>query len=233
VDLYELVRKNVVDVQASFPSDTPLTIVYLNPSTYNYFRGRSHLLSGVTGFRFDGFFMVFILRLFGMRISGRQSFDLTSLAPMVFQVAVEKKYKVFFCGGTDKDVCMFKARIEELFPGIRVCGVRGGYFSDDESESVIDDISAAEPDLVILGLGGVKQERFAVELSKRLRSHIFTCGAFISQTAVRAEYYPKWVKKFGFRWLYRFYREPRVIWRVLRHYPLFVFYVFIDSRKMM
>lgn len=228
MNLFGLIKNNVVDVSRDFPSGNPRAIVYLNPYTYNYFRKNISEIKNVGGFRFDGAYMVAVLRLFGISVPCRQSFDFTSLAPYVFEEAAKSNMKVYLCGGTKEDIDSFSLTISAIFPTLKICGYRNGYFSDDEMSAVSGEIMSASPDFVLLGLGGIKQERFASFLSVNTGVYIMTCGAFISQTAMQADYYPQWVKEHGFRWLYRFYKEPRVIKRVVFNYPKFFFLIILD-----
>lgn len=222
MSLLSMLKCGVVDVKHVFPSASARTIVYLNPFTYNHFREHLIDIENVDSFRVDGIFMTFVLRAFGVRVPERQSFDLTSLAPYVFDKCVENNYKLYICGGSQSDIEKFIAWLRFSYPTINLCGFQNGYFSDDEIESFLKDVQMAAPDVVLLGLGGIKQESIASRLAPLVDSHIMTCGAFVSQTARRGDYYPPLVKRFGFRWAYRFIKEPRVIKRVIIHYPVFL-----------
>ena len=230
--MFEFVKSHVVDVKKYMDSSSNKgAIIYLNPHTYNYFRHNLDLIYNVDGIRFDGLFMTAVLKFFCINVPERQSFDMTSLAPYVLRKAIEKNYRIYVCGGTDSDVKKFIEIIKTEFEGINVVGCRNGYFNNNEFSTVVEDIIDHCPDIVILGLGGKKQEIVASQLKPFIDAYIFTCGAFISQTTKEAHYYPTFINKYNLRWLYRFYKEPHTINRVFLNYPLFVFNITIDFFK--
>jgi N-acetylglucosaminyldiphosphoundecaprenol N-acetyl-beta-D-mannosaminyltransferase len=231
ISLFSFIKSSTVDVRKVVNSDDKKTIIYLNPYTYNYFRTRTHLIENVDGVRFDGFFMSTFLKLFGVSVPERQSFDMTSLAPIIFNMAQKKQMRIYLCGGTESDVKSFTSIIQDRFRGINVVGSCSGYFDDEDFDSIKEGIVKNNPDLVILGLGGKKQEIIASKLAPFVDSHIFTCGAFISQTTERISYYPEIIDRYNLRWAYRFWKEPHTIKRVVINYPIFVFNLLIDFFK--
>jgi len=229
--MFTFIKEKIVDVEELLVKNKKGSVIYLNPSTYNYFRKNMELIKNVDGVRFDGLFMSSFLRLFGIDVPKRQSFDMTSLAPKVFEKSQKEGLKIFLCGGTDQDVNDFCRIIKSKYPELNIVGKRNGYFSDDEFSSVKDEIIKDNPDIVILGLGGRKQESVASKLTPFIDGYIFTCGAFISQTTKRIDFYPKYIDRLNLRWAYRFVVEPRTIKRVLISYPSFVVFLLIDFFK--
>jgi len=229
--MFAFIKEKIVDVEELLVNNKKGSVVYLNPSTYNYFRKNMKLIKNVDGVRFDGLFMSSFLKLFGVKVPKRQSFDMTSLAPRVFDKAQKEGLTLYVCGGTNEDVSNFCKIIINKYPDLLIVGQRNGYFSDDEFSKVKDEITKDKPDIVILGLGGRKQEAVASELTPFINGYIFTCGAFISQTTKRIDFYPKYINRLNLRWAYRFIVEPRTISRVLISYPSFVVYLLIDFVK--
>ncbi|MBA6349451.1 WecB/TagA/CpsF family glycosyltransferase [Colwellia sp. BRX8-9] len=226
--MFTFIKEKIVNVEEMLINNEKGSVIYLNPSTYNYFRKNMDLIENVDGVRFDGIFMSSFLKLFGINVPKRQSFDMTSLAPQVFEKAEKEGLTLFFCGGADEDVNKFCQIIQSKYKNLQIAGKRNGYFSDDDFSKVKDEIIKDKPDIVILGLGGRKQEVVASKLTPFINGYIFTCGAFISQTTKRIDFYPKYINRLNLRWAYRFIVEPRTIKRVLISYPSFVVYLFID-----
>ena len=77
---------------------------------------------------------------------------------------------------------------------------------DDEAKKIV----SLHPDILIIGMGIIKQEQFLSKVRDAGYQGIgFTCGGFIHQTAQdKAGYYPNWVDKYGLRFIYRMYKEP-------------------------
>ncbi|MEH6413487.1 WecB/TagA/CpsF family glycosyltransferase [Pseudomonas sp. CGJS7] len=76
-------------------------------------------------------------------------------------------------------------------------------------------VSAARPDLVILGMGMPKQERIAAELAAAADRPmlIVNGGAILDFLAGRFPRAPQWMRQARLEWLYRLGREPRRLWR--------------------
>jgi len=229
--MFTFIKDKIVDVEELLVNNKKGSVIYLNPSTYNYFRKNMESIKNVNGVRFDGLFMSSFLKLFGIKVPKRQSFDMTSLAPRVFEKAQKEGLTLFICGGTDEDVRNFCKIIMNKYPDLHIVGRRNGYFSDGEFPQVKDEITKDNPDIVLLGLGGRKQEAVASILTPFIDGYIFTCGAFISQTTKRIDFYPKFVNQLNLRWAYRFIVEPRTIKRVLVSYPPFIIFLLIDFYK--
>jgi len=208
-----------------------LCLLYVNPFNYFWFRDNLGLVSK-TFYRVDGIYASGIIGWFTSipRPIRRQSFDMTSLAPMVFRYCEDNNLSIFIAGGKDNDAALFAIKIKELFPSLNIKSCVDGYRTEEE---IIRLVVESNCDISIFGLGNIKQESVASKLSVIRPSRYFTCGAFISQTA-RSEagfYYPAVVDRLNLRWLYRFFKENHIIGRVLRFYPKFLFAVVADKLK--
>src|SRR5690606_14863225 len=105
------------------------------------------------------------------------------------------------------------------FPCLNILGFQDGYFSDQEQIKIKAKIKELSPDLIFLGMGSPKQEELAIVL-KNPKLTVYTCGAFISQTAnYGVNYYPYLINKLHLRWLYRIFKEKGLVRRYLIEYP--------------
>jgi exopolysaccharide biosynthesis WecB/TagA/CpsF family protein len=226
--MFEYVKKRTItfsDVWETGQLDHS-KVIYLNPSTYLYFRKNMQLLSNLDAVRFDGIFMSTVLKALGVNVKKRESFDMTSLAPIVFERCARLGLKIFVLGGAEGHAQKFMSIIREEYPKIDFVGYQNGYFSN--KECVIEKINSSGADMVLVGLGGKRQEKFSNELAENFNGMVFTCGAFISQTTENKYYYPAFIDKFQLRWLYRFIKEKGIFTRVLKTYPKFLIIVIVD-----
>lgn len=84
----------------------------------------------------------------------------------------------------------------------------------DEGSALV----AADPDVIVLGLGTGLQDRVAAELHNRLPGAvIFTAGGWVDQLSRREQYFPPVVHRLRLGWLWRIAHEPR---RLLRRYTI-------------
>lgn len=161
----------------------------------------------------------------------RISFDLSSVARKWIYSAMQRSSNLIFAGGTINDIQRFSTWMhKELHdPTISKCKLS---FIDGFQVSLIKKIFASlsyeDFNFIVLGLGSPLQERLSLEITaylndKGYRGIVLTCGGFISQTAIGSlnnnEFYPKWINKLNLRWLYRCYKQPYVIKRIIFTYP--------------
>ena len=89
----------------------------------------------------DGAGAVWAGRHLGYKVPERVAgFDLYC---QLLDKAAQKGYKAFFFGGSPGIAEAAKAKSEELYPGVQVVGCRNGYFKEEESQAIIDEINAS------------------------------------------------------------------------------------------
>jgi N-acetylglucosaminyldiphosphoundecaprenol N-acetyl-beta-D-mannosaminyltransferase len=200
--------------------------LYTFINSYSYLRIRE---SNFANFSFDGYFydgiiMKMFINLFLNKSISRISFDMTSLAPIIFKDSIKKNKNIYFIGSTEIEINGFIKTIKSNYADLDIVGYRHGYFSDHEREESLNKINNINPDIVIVGMGSPLQENFLLDLKKTGWEGIgFTCGGFIHQTSKGLLYYPAWIDKTNLRWLYRLYDEPKLIKRFLGSYFIFPF----------
>ena len=120
------------------------------------------------------------------------------------------KGRIFLFGGTQEVVEKTKQKL-----GNNVVGAEDGY---QDFDKVIEKINSIRPDILLVGLGSPKQEKFIYEnLSKMpsVKLAIGVGGAFdyISEHVKRA---PQFFQKIGIEWLWRLIVQPRRVGRILK-----------------
>ncbi|EJD6477294.1 WecB/TagA/CpsF family glycosyltransferase [Providencia rettgeri] len=174
----------------------------------------------------DGFLLTRLHNIFlpSMKIE-RVSFDFSSIANDVFSHAKNTKACVLIIGGTECEVQKANDKLLSLYPNLNI-HCRNGYFnSAQERKKFILELNRINPNIIISGMGFPHQENFLIECKQSVSSPFigFTCGGFISQTALKTDYYHPMIKKLGLRWLQRAYLHKHVRNRLLRDYPTFLF----------
>jgi len=211
-------------------------ITFLNPYSYLFFRKNTKLFQNFNLILIDGISLVILCKIITSKII-RYSFDMTSIAPIVFNYCISNKKSIYFIGSREKTINNFIGVIKDGFPDLEIIGFRNGYFENEfERENTIKQISQVNPDVIIVGMGTPYQEEFLIDLKKvGWQGTGYTCGGFIHQTAQGLIYYPYLINKFNLRWLYRIYKEPKLLKRYLFYYPLsfllFLYDVLINVLK--
>ena len=114
------------------------------------------------------------------------------------------------------------------YPDLEIVGFRHGYFDHSagspENEAVVEEINAAAPDILLVGLGMPLQERWLMENWQRLDVRVaLTGGAVFDYVSGRLRRGPRLLTDNGFEWLARLLVEPRRLWRrYLIGNPLFL-----------
>lgn len=188
---------------------TSLT-AFLNPISYLLLKEHRAVFDRCTSVYIDGISLVKLLRWLRVLRTERASFDMTSLAPRVFEWCIRHHKGIYFIGSRSHEVDRFVTTIRTAYPDLNVRGYRDGYFEAGEQATVAMKISELRPDVVVVGMGTPRQERFMLQLAETDPSwnvKVFTCGGFFHQTQERLHYYPAWVNRLNLRWAYRLVRE--------------------------
>jgi N-acetylglucosaminyldiphosphoundecaprenol N-acetyl-beta-D-mannosaminyltransferase len=208
-------------------------ITFLNPYSYLLLRYRKDLLKEFDVIYIDGEWLCKFLRWFRIINLKRRSFDNSSLAPVVFKNAEREHLKVSIVG-TDKDsIYKFVEYMKLSYPKINIVYSRDGYFNDEsEIDEAILNVKNRNSDILIVGMGAIKQEEFLVKVKNTGWNGVgFTCGGFLHQTANKGhEYYPTWIDRYNLRYLYRMWDEPKLIKRYTLDYITFVLLFLRDTK---
>ena len=169
--------------------------------------------------RVDGKFLAWLYSHFLGKKIERASFDFSSLAGDIFKECKSLNLKVGIIGAKSEEVKSFSELLKDKYE-LNIVYCSDGYFSEETFHSKVEDLIAKRVDFLLIGMGGVRQDIFASHIAMSIPElSIFTCGAFISQSAMGGQnYYPKIIRVLDVRWLYRFFKEPRTIARVFKFY---------------
>ena len=222
-----LVHKIVSTNQISFfdlLEDKKRIYTFLNPVSYLEAIKHRELFDAFDGIFADGSILVAAIQcLYGKTVI-RRSFDMTSLAPIVFRFAEEKGKSIYIIASKPEEISKAVKIFKQKWPLLKIIGFRNGYFSsEEEMDKVIEQIRELKPDFLIVGMGIVMQETFLVKVKKANVDCIgFTCGGFVHQTAYsEIQYYPKWIDWMNLRFLYRMYKEKHTRKRYVQAALLF------------
>jgi len=126
--------------------------------------------------------------------------------------------RFFLLGASEPVIENAVTNIRTKYPKLEIAGFRDGYFSDDDFDSIIQEIKEARPDILWVGMGTPRQHEFAVRARDHLTgiTWIKTCGGLFDFLSGRNSRAPNWMQASGLEWLYRMALEPRrLFWRYL------------------
>jgi N-acetylglucosaminyldiphosphoundecaprenol N-acetyl-beta-D-mannosaminyltransferase len=146
------------------------------------------------------------------------------------RLSVERGYRNFLYGGQPGVAEQLRAMLETRFPGLLVVGTRTPPFRDltrQEEAELFAQLRVLQPDILWVGLGAPRQERFMARYVDRLHVPLLVgVGAAFDFHTGRIRDASPWIKRCGLQWLHRLLQEPRRLWRrYLTNNPAFVWHI--------
>lgn len=135
------------------------------------------------------------------------------LFPKVCAMAAEKGYRIALLGAQSGVAAKAAENLVRKYPDLRVAGTYSppfGFEKDPKDvEKVYDFIRRTRPNILCIGLGTPKQEKFFFEARKKVRVPVVLhIGAAIDFEAGTVRRAPKWMQDAGLEWFYRVLKEP-------------------------
>ena len=149
-----------------------------------------------------------------------------SLMPMLMKRAEGSGLKVGFFGGTEETLKRLVERGLREFPNLKVTYSYSPPFREltiAENAKIADEINAAGVQILFVGLGCPKQERWMAANHERIDAVMLGVGAAFDLYAGNLREAPGLISKLGLEWVFRLVQEPRRLFsRYLMVNPRFV-----------
>jgi N-acetylglucosaminyldiphosphoundecaprenol N-acetyl-beta-D-mannosaminyltransferase len=142
--------------------------------------------------------------------------------------AAQTGTRMFLYGGRNEGALVqLTLNLRRRYPGLKIVG---GFcpphrtLTADEEAAVIEDIERSQADVVWVGIGVPKQEKWMAAMRPRLSAPVLIgVGAAFDFHAGLVPQAPDLLQRLGLEWVYRLVHEPRRLWkRYARYNPLFV-----------
>ena len=136
--------------------------------------------------------------------------------------------RFYLYGGRNQGALVQLAlNLRQRYPGVQIVG---GYspphrpLTGEEHRAVVEEINRSHADVVWIGIGVPKQEKWMARLRGELDAPVLVgVGAAFDFHAGLVSQAPNWMQESGLEWAYRLAREPRRLWRrYLRYNPRFM-----------
>ena len=130
--------------------------------------------------------------------------------------SAQNKLKVFFFGAAPGVAAEAKQKCEILYPGVSIVGCRDGYFKEEDNLAIVNEINISGADLLFVALGAPKQEKWLKKYQDILKpSLLMGIGGSFDVVAGKMERAPKWMQDASLEWLFRLYKQPSRLGRML------------------
>jgi N-acetylglucosaminyldiphosphoundecaprenol N-acetyl-beta-D-mannosaminyltransferase len=124
----------------------------------------------------------------------------------------EKGLRHFFYGGKEGIADKLTANLSSKYPRLQVAGTYSPPFrqlSHEEDRIITDKINSTRPDIIWVGLGAPKQEKWMADHLGRVNAAaMIGVGAAFDFHSGNIKWAPKWIRRLGFEWAYRLVQEP-------------------------
>lgn len=199
-------------------------IYIVNAHTLNLAAEAPHyreVLNSATEVLADGTGTRWAARLQGVRL--KANLVGTDLVPRLFEVTAFKGYRYYLLGGTADTIERAAHTVSRNYPGWDLAGFHHGYLASKDTDEVIEEINAAHPDLLLVGMGNPLQECWIHTHQARLRVPVcIGVGGLFNHWAGDLKRAPQWVRRQGFEWLQILLQQPCKWRRYLLGNPMFL-----------
>lgn len=164
----------------------------------------------------------------------RERVNGTDLFEALCARAAEKKYRIFFLGAAPGVAATAAAELEQRHPGLKIVGTYSPPYdfvdSATENKKIEDMILTAHPDILFVGLGAPKQEKWIHRHMHALRVPVsIGIGASFEYVAGCTARAPYWMQRTGLEWLYRIIESPSRYWQ--RYAEDLVFFPLVFAQR--
>jgi N-acetylglucosaminyldiphosphoundecaprenol N-acetyl-beta-D-mannosaminyltransferase len=164
----------------------------------------------------DGVSLLWAAQVLGSPLKGRVNG--TDIFESLCAISAENNFRVFLLGGRPGAADAAANLLQDRHPNLKIAGTYCPPYGFENFPQELDCISStikeATPDILFVGLGAPKQEKWIYENYQKLNIPISigigVSFELVSGMVTRA---PQFMQKMGLEWLFRLLMEPRRLWK--------------------
>jgi N-acetylglucosaminyldiphosphoundecaprenol N-acetyl-beta-D-mannosaminyltransferase len=132
--------------------------------------------------------------------------------------------KIYLLGGRPGIATRAAENLLTRHASLTIVGAADGYFETKSVAQVVSEIEASQPQIVLVGLGAPRQERWIAEQRASLPAGVcWGVGALLDFVAGVEARVPRWLDRLGLEWAWRLAQDPSGKWqRYLAGNPVFI-----------
>jgi N-acetylglucosaminyldiphosphoundecaprenol N-acetyl-beta-D-mannosaminyltransferase len=157
----------------------------------------------------DGMSLVLLGRMLGLPMERQHRTTYLDWIEAFLATAEARGWKIYVLGGSSESAGALPGLLQTRYPSLQLRS-HHGFLSPNDDAAVLRDIRDFAPDVLMVGMGMPRQEKWIVKALPSLQTRlIFNCGAAF-EYLVGAKYRPpRWAGRMGVEWLFRMCSEPR------------------------
>ena len=142
----------------------------------------------------------------------------SDLFPKICAYAQQKNYRLYFLGGRENAAEKSALILKKKYPEVCICGTYSPPYgfekNRDKNQEIIEKVKAAKPDILFVGLGSPKQEKWIFQHKQEYQVPVsIGIGISFEYTSGMVKRAPIWMQKFCLEWLWRLLKEPKRLWK--------------------
>lgn len=143
----------------------------------------------------------------------------------LFQRMKDTSFTVYFLGAAPGIAEEAAQKMKAKYPGLQIVGWHHGYFTKEDEPAILKEINETKPDLLLVGLGFPRQEKWIAVHQKQLPVKVcIGVGGSFDGMSGKVKRAPVFFQKIGLEWFYRLLRQP-TRWRRMLQLPVFLWHV--------
>lgn len=138
------------------------------------------------------------------------------LMPALWKATENTDISHYFYGSTQETIDALQNELRLKYPKLKIVGMEAPPFrplTEEEDEEAVRRINESGADIVWVGLGAPKQERWMYEHQERIHALMLGVGAGFDFHAGTVKRAPGWMRNHYLEWLYRLIQDPKRLWK--------------------
>lgn len=164
----------------------------------------------------DGMPIVWASRL--LRSPLKQRVTGSDIVPALGHLLAQRGYRIFLLGAAEGIAERAKHNLEAQFPEIEIVGTYSPSYGFEQNEKECEWITAMirskKPDIVLVGVGAPKQEKWIHRYHQQYGAPIsIGVGAALDFMAGEVKRAPVFLQRTSLEWVWRLFQEPKRLWK--------------------
>ena len=156
------------------------------------------------------------LSSYSRRKGYKQAQRVTGPDLMLALFARDNGLKHYFYGSSEETLALLKEKLAEKYPHLQIAGMVSPPFrelSEAEDKEMVDQINASGADIIWVGLGAPKQEKWMYAHKNHVNGVMIGGGAGFDYHAGNIKRAPGRMQKLSLAWLYRLLQDPKRLFK--------------------
>ncbi len=123
---------------------------------------------------------------------------------------------MYFYGASEETIQKLRENLLRDYPGLDIRGFESPPFrelSEEEDRAAVERINASGADILWVGLGAPKQEKWMAAHKGKINALMLGVGAGFDFHAGTVKRAPSWLQKIGLEWLFRLFQDPKRLFK--------------------